>query len=550
MVLLVVAPLALTSAIAWRGARATETRVMHDRLATAQATALTASGFIDAEIATVRALARSPDVSDLGARPDLNGVLTRALADVPEWESIEVFQANGQGVLGTGPDVQPLNIADRPYIQAALTTWQPVVGPVGVGQRSGGPAVPIVAPINFANTARGLLVVWLSTARLDEVIASTARGAQSQVILRDSAGRMLAPGDEALALARAEPPATSPSLASAPVEGVSRIRDDRGLKLLVAQAPVSRAGWSAVVLQPESAAFGSIRRQLRDELLLLGFAAGISGLVAIYLGYRLSRSYRRELEAKETVDQFMSTASHELKTPLTAIKITAQLARRLVRAGLPNTDWLDEAMQDIDRATTKMTAQVNELLDVARLQQYQPITIAPRPTELVALVRRIAEELQQTTDRHLIRFETTTPELVGSFDPQRIERVITNLLDNAIKYSPVGGEIAITVTRQAPVLRAAREGGHIEQWATITVHDQGIGIPARDIPHIFERFHRARNVVGHLAGTGIGLATVRHVVEEHGGTIAVESLEGGGSTFTVRLPLDPRPGATIQGDVA
>jgi signal transduction histidine kinase len=82
-------------------------------------------------------------------------------------------------------------------------------------------------------------------------------------------------------------------------------------------------------------------------------------------------------------------------------------------------------------------------------------------------------------------------------------------------------------------VRVAREG----PWAVLTVADHGLGIPAADLPHIFERFQRGRNVAGRVAGSGVGLAGVRHVVEQHGGTVSVESREGGGSTFTVRLPL-------------
>ena len=103
--------------------------------------------------------------------------------------------------------------------------------------------------------------------------------------------------------------------------------------------------------------------------------------------------------------------------------------------------------------------------------------------------------------------------------------MLSNLLDNAIKYSPEGGPI---------VVRVSREG----EWASIQVVDRGIGIPAAEIGRVFERFQRASNVERRISGTGIGLASVRHIVESHGGNIAAESREGDGATFTVRLPLD------------
>src|SRR5262249_40316336 len=120
--------------------------------------------------------------------------------------------------------------------------------------------------------------------------------------------------------------------------------------------------------------------------------------------------------------------------------------------------------------------------------------------------------------------------LIGDWDPVRLERVIANLLDNAIKYSPNGGTIVVTIRRDES---AGRPG------ATLAVADQGIGIPAEDVPHVFERFHRGQNVVGRFAGTGFGLAIARQIVEQHGGSITVASVEGAGTTFSIWLPLMP-----------
>jgi signal transduction histidine kinase len=120
--------------------------------------------------------------------------------------------------------------------------------------------------------------------------------------------------------------------------------------------------------------------------------------------------------------------------------------------------------------------------------------------------------------------------LVGSWDPGRLERVVGNLVGNAVKYSPGGGDSDLTLRREE------RADG---QWGTISVRDHGLDIPAADLPHVFERFFRAGNVVGRFDGTGLGLAGVRQVVEQHGGTITVESREGHGTAFTVHLPLAP-----------
>ena len=141
---------------------------------------------------------------------------------------------------------------------------------------------------------------------------------------------------------------------------------------------------------------------------------------------------------------------------------------------------------------------------------------------------QIATQQQQDSDQHSIRAETSTERLIGAWDAARLERVVQNLLGNAIKYSPEGGEVVVTIARQEDAAGAR---------AVLAVRDQGVGIPPTDRPHVFDRFHRAENVVGRIAGTGIGLASARQIVEQHGGTISVQSALGRGSTFTVRLPL-------------
>ena len=114
--------------------------------------------------------------------------------------------------------------------------------------------------------------------------------------------------------------------------------------------------------------------------------------------------------------------------------------------------------------------------------------------------------------------------LVGPWDEAQLERVLTNLLDNAVKYSPPTSAIDVRVWRDGDV-------------AALAIRDRGLGIPAADLPRIFERFHRAGNVTGRVRGTRRGLAGARAIAELHSGGIAVESREGVGSTFTVRLPL-------------
>jgi signal transduction histidine kinase len=235
-------------------------------------------------------------------------------------------------------------------------------------------------------------------------------------------------------------------------------------------------------------------------------------------------------EALRTRDEFLASASHDLKNPLVTIKGAAQIARRLLERGeRAEPQRLIGLLGSVDSAATRMSGQIEALLDVARLHAGRPLDLNRRPTDLVALARVAAAEYQQTTESHRIRVEAPEPEVRGEWDAPRLERVLGNLLSNAIKYSPSGGEITVTIGREG-------NGASADQ-AVLRVRDEGLGIPLTSQPLVFDRFRRAGNV-GRIAGTGLGLAGVKAIVEQHGGTIGLESQEGEGSTFTVRLPIN------------
>jgi PAS domain S-box-containing protein len=242
-----------------------------------------------------------------------------------------------------------------------------------------------------------------------------------------------------------------------------------------------------------------------------------------------ARLYRQAQEAIRVRDDFLAAASHDLKNPLGAIRGNAQLLlRTLDRTGAVPPQRLTSALTSVIGSTDQMVGLINELLDVARLRLGEPLPLDRAPTDLVALVRRAVAAHQAATDQHRFDLRLEVPELVGEWDAARLERVVGNLVSNAIKYSPEGGAIVVGVRREG-------------DRAVLTVSDQGVGIPAADLPRVFERFERARNVVGRIGGSGIGLAATKQIVEQHGGRISVESREDQGSTFTVRLPL-PAPG--------
>lgn len=244
-----------------------------------------------------------------------------------------------------------------------------------------------------------------------------------------------------------------------------------------------------------------------------------------------ARLYREAQEALTLRDEFIASISHDLRTPLTLIKGLAQLlARQASRSGTAGADRLVEGLGRIDAATTKMVTLIGDLLDLARLQTGRPLELHRERLNLVALVEQLVTEHQRGLQEERVRLRSALPEIYGAWDPARLERVFSNLLSNAIKYSPDGGAIIVSVAQD-------QDMSSDQPSVRVVVQDQGMGIPAADMPRIFERFYRGSNVEGRVAGTGIGLAGSRQIVEQHGGTITLESTEGAGATVTVRLPL-------------
>jgi len=238
----------------------------------------------------------------------------------------------------------------------------------------------------------------------------------------------------------------------------------------------------------------------------------------------LRRERRAALEAlRDAVrarDEFLSIASHELKTPLTSLRLQVEILLRQL-AGTPTGDpRLETRLATIDRSTGRLAELVNRLLDVSRLS-VGGFRLGRERVDLGRLVVDAAARLRERAERAGALFRLSTTAVEGSWDRLRIDSVVTNLLENALKYGA-----------GAPIDVAVRDG---DAEAVLVVRDHGIGISPDDQARIFQRFERA--VRGpQYDGLGIGLWLARRLVEAHGGTIAVDSRPGEGATFTVRLP--------------
>jgi PAS domain S-box-containing protein len=227
-------------------------------------------------------------------------------------------------------------------------------------------------------------------------------------------------------------------------------------------------------------------------------------------------------------DQVLLTVSHDMRNPLMVIMGHAQvLDLTAAQSGALADSPLRRGLERIMKAARAVNGDLDELVDASRLQLGEPLVLLRAPTDLVALAVQTIETWRVSTPGHRFEFAHREVALVGMWDRRRLARVLDNLLANAAKYSPAGSLISIRLCS------AHSEAGQV---AVLEVQDEGIGIDATDVPHIFKWFRRGRNVA-HIGGTGIGLASAAGVIAQHGGSLRVESQPGRGSTFVLELPL-------------
>ena len=241
----------------------------------------------------------------------------------------------------------------------------------------------------------------------------------------------------------------------------------------------------------------------------------------------LAKSYNWMAAQLQTLDQsrsqFVSNASHELKTPLTSMKVL--LENVLYNPGMPQ-ELQAEFLTDVDREIDRLANIVSDLLMLSRMDNKKlelkkvPMSLTDTCQETLRLLSPIAAGKGQTLTGRIAQGVT----IVG--DPDRLKQVVYNLTENACKYTPEGGAITVTLQKRG-------------RTAVVTVRDNGIGIPQEDLPRIFDRFYRVDKARSRESGgTGLGLSIVRQMVQLSGGTVSVDSAPGEGSVFTVTLPVD------------
>ncbi len=255
-----------------------------------------------------------------------------------------------------------------------------------------------------------------------------------------------------------------------------------------------------------------------DELPLLRELAARAGTAVDN-----TRLLHEATEAVRLRDDFLAIASHDMRTPLAAILGYLQLAlRRARKAEDPSGQKLVEYLSAAEGMAGRLTDLVADLMDVSLLRSGRPIALEPVELEIGLVAEGLVDAHRRLARQHHFVLDHAQAVTVRA-DLRRFERVLDNLLGNAVKFSPSGGEVRVTVDHKGDAAR-------------VRVKDHGLGIPKEHLPELFTRYRRASNVAG-VRGTGLGLAGSREIMRQMGGDIEVTSREGKGSTFTVTLPI-------------
>ena len=244
------------------------------------------------------------------------------------------------------------------------------------------------------------------------------------------------------------------------------------------------------------------------------------GVVAIFNDITEIRSIERMKTA------FVSTVSHELRTPLTSIKGFVSTLLQDTE-GFYDKDTIREFHTIIDQECDRLTRLISDLLNVSRIEAGRALDLNPQPVNLPDLIDKVVAAQKSYTNRHEFKvdLDPKLPLIVADMD--KVDQILTNLTNTAVKYSPNGGTITVT-------------GKPLDGMVQLMVVDQGMGIPKEHLNKVFDRFHRIDNRdTRKVGGTGIGLYLVKHLVEAHGGKIWVESEVGKGSKFIFELPKCP-----------
>ena len=494
--------------------------------------------------------------------------LERVAASYPAVSAVAVADATGNLVVTTAPlspETPRPTVADRPYFQRVMATNAPTLSSVQIGRVTGAVTVTAAAPVSGPEGQPiGAVLVGLELSRLTDWLEQVGLAPGQAIFLVGPDGELgfhsavqnLSSGEQPGDFSDvAEVRAALAGQAVRTASYLSPITGDRRVAVVI---PSPAYGWAIGVTWPVEAAFGPSDAAQRRELLafllvaalavaaalllarqvtkpLAALAAAARSLGAGDLGQRVAIQTGDELEtvgdafnrmadelafARDRRQRFIAAVAHDLGQPITIIRGQAQLLSR--RGDDPARRG--SGLAAIQAAATTLERLRLDLLDVTQLTAGR-FKVRPEPMELMGLLRSLVEARRETAPGHRLVIEGP-PEVHGHWDRDRLAQVVSNLLGNAIKYSPEGGEVRIEVSQQNGMVR-------------VCITDRGLGLRPDSVSRLFvpfERLDEARS----LAGLGLGLYISKGVVEAHGGRIWAESPgPGQGSTFCFTLPQQP-----------
>jgi len=243
------------------------------------------------------------------------------------------------------------------------------------------------------------------------------------------------------------------------------------------------------------------------------------GNISYWIGTSTDIEELKQLQQQK--DDFISIASHELKTPLTSLSGSLQMLQKAIHIN-PSSEKVPAYANRASRSLSKLVRLLEDMVNITRVR-YDQEKINKKWTNLTDLIGECCEQ-ERLAGTHTI-MTSGNKDLAVYADPQRIDQVIVNLVNNAIKYSPKSNRIEINVS-------------HHEGMAKVSVTDYGIGIRSEKIPHLFERYYRADPSMIEFSGFGLGLYICAEIIKRHGGEIGVDSQVGEGSTFWFTLPIN------------
>ena len=420
-----------------------------------------------------------------------------------------------------GPSLPPPTDPGYAPLRTALLMGKPGIS--SLMHTTGLPVVALAVPVSTKGVVRAVYVGYFRADNnpLETYNQRLRYGSTGKSFLVDANGDVIASSIAGLVGTKLSIPAVSRALAQSG-RGFIAYKDS-GKQMVASYSSIDIGGWSAITTQTSAEFFGPIQSGG------LHVALALVGLLVVAAAGLFVMNHKRQMalaKAYEYKGQLLANTTHELKTPLTAIRgasVTLGMRWRTM-----SEQQIDQFLGIIHRRCDGLSKLIDRILLGARLEAGREVALTPAPVEVLGALRAITQEFKDVSPKHQILL--AGPENVWvKADSEALDQVTGLLLENAIKYSPEGGEVRVD----------AVDG---PRFVTISISDQGVGMTDEDRAHIFEPYFRAsRGDTNRFGGVGLGLSIARHLVQRSGGELTVDSTAGIGSTFRFTMPKTASP---------